>query len=839
MCCSEKLGEMRYCTPCLKTIGKEHDAYNDDDAVGTCPRCRTVFVVTENDGTSDAGTIVTQRDDRHGQCMMCMQQHKLVQGEPYCAPCLFGQKYNLRYECSKCHRSTRIPYPLWISQANADSYSGSSWYCHVGCYDYTHWRVHLDDLRDKVPMKHWPSWYVIQYSMENSVEKDVIPTTKGNKITGSDTVQMQTKNRKKGISFNNQLESPPDNLYVDLLFDKDRCIIPSWMTLEKKDLAIERTKPLPKGCQVWYIAFEGKYDWFVRAKISDFFLNGDEVVAYVLTLDDTPIKKNSTSSNEDEMRRWEALQHKVEKELKRVHPSKVTLRWDEIVPISPMENSEHIGVQKKNLSYGGVDQNGVGPEYWGITLEQMKEVINHKSFRRNVYVYGKNVTKGFSMYDVVKRIVNPMTKGKGMGYALMMNQDKPLKAKIMISHAWQEDYESFVEAIEDSGEEGPFWVCAFGIYQPEDIPELTIAMQLGASPERGPFAIVLQHVLKMLGIVTRSCDIYTRLWCVYEIFVAISYGVPIDIVYTSEKGEGQSLGSVYLNAGLELSNVAIATEKAICSNESDANMIKKEVHSLEGGFSFLNTVICWIKALSLIKAHDEMIGAEKSREVPFGVCTTSCAQARLNAGIAAVISQLTVDAPIMMMEEHPSLEEGVYTIKTTEHESTGMVANRGLSVLRKDKRNNKSSWVSVYEGDEWTCDWEVKKGIVPGTYQINTKGHEIGEQEAGWGLCAHYNSSKRDRNSTRVCAHFYDSRGYSPNGWTIVPGNKDGTWRILTTESFQDGQPKGWGLSAWGPKVLDGIQNEDSSWVYVHSENDLQMDWIFEKQESYKSSIEN
>lgn len=124
-----------------------------------------------------------------------------------------------------------------------------------------------------------------------------------------------------------------------------------------------------------------------------------------------------------------------------------------------------------------------------------------------------------------------------MGYSFMKNQDKPLKANIMISNAWSEDYESFIQAIEDSGETGPFWVCAFAIYQPEDIPELTIEKQLGEDPKRGPFAVVLSQVSKMLGFVTRNCDIYTRPWCVYEIYVAISYNVPINIVYTSENME--------------------------------------------------------------------------------------------------------------------------------------------------------------------------------------------------------------------------------------------------------------------------------------------------------------
>jgi hypothetical protein len=262
-------------------------------------------------------------------------------------------------------------------------------------------------------------------------------------------------------------------------------------------------------------------------------------------------------------------------------------------------------------------------------------------------------------------------------------------------------------------------------------------------------------------------------------------------------------------------------------------MIRNDVKSLEGGFAFLNRSICWIKAMSLVEARDRMVGDEKGQEVPLGICTTSCAQARLNAGIAIVISQLTVNTPkenTQLIMEDNQLAEGIYKIKTTKHESTGMVANRGLSAMMINDcvRNSVSSWISVYDGEEWPCLWEIKKGSAPGTYQINTMGHEAGQQEEGWGLCAHYDSSKRDKYSLRICAHSYE--GNWPIDWKIVPGNKHGTWRILTTEVAKLGQPGGWGLSAWGDKIPDGIQNEESSWVYAHCKDSFQMDWHFEQQ---------
>jgi len=52
------------------------------------------------------------------------------------------------------------------------------------------------------------------------------------------------------------------------------------------------------------------------------------------------------------------------------------------------------------------------------------------------------------MREYVQSTIEPLTGGTGMGYALFMNQDKPLKARVMISHAWDEPLCDFVEAIE-------------------------------------------------------------------------------------------------------------------------------------------------------------------------------------------------------------------------------------------------------------------------------------------------------------------------------------------------------------------------------------------------------
>ena len=74
------------------------------------------------------------------------------------------------------------------------------------------------------------------------------------------------------------------------------------------------------------------------------------------------------------------------------------------------------------LGFQGHTQQGWGPERCGITLQQIKSTLNHPCINRDT-----------SMRDVVKLAIKPTTKQKGMGYALLLNQDEPLHADAMVS----------------------------------------------------------------------------------------------------------------------------------------------------------------------------------------------------------------------------------------------------------------------------------------------------------------------------------------------------------------------------------------------------------------------
>lgn len=237
------------------------------------------------------------------------------------------------------------------------------------------------------------------------------------------------------------------------------------------------------------------------------------------------------------------------------------------------------------LGFIGAMQHGFGPESWGISLEQLRAVTDDPSYvKENLCGMLCESTGSSTMREVVERIVKPATAGTGMGYALLKNEEKPLRARVMVSHAWDEEFHEFLQAIVDSGIEGPFWVCAFAIYQPEDLPHVTIEQQLGPHPSTGPFATVLKQADVMLAVLTGQCNIYTRMWCVLEMFTALQLGLPVRIAQYM-RPYSQDVNMPFLHQCA----TAVDSAAARCGNpantpNSDEIMIRQMIEAMPGGF---------------------------------------------------------------------------------------------------------------------------------------------------------------------------------------------------------------------------------------------------------------
>jgi hypothetical protein len=90
----------------------------------------------------------------HRWCRVCCN-HKMNVVEAMCEVCRYGRTHALRYECHRCHRHQTIPHPMWRYQPSFEENSTASWACHVGCGDYTHWRVIAEDV-SQIPREDIP-----------------------------------------------------------------------------------------------------------------------------------------------------------------------------------------------------------------------------------------------------------------------------------------------------------------------------------------------------------------------------------------------------------------------------------------------------------------------------------------------------------------------------------------------------------------------------------------------------------------------------------------------------------------------------------------------------------
>jgi len=234
-----------------------------------------------------------------------------------------------------------------------------------------------------------------------------------------------------------------------------------------------------------------------------------------------------------------------------------------------------------DLGFQGMQQNKLGPEFWGITLEQLEAVEELPGYKA-----------GMKMYEIVNKVIKPITDGTGTGYALFLNKDAPLRAKQMTSHAWGESYSDFVKALKDSYCEGPFWVCAMAIYQEDNE---TIARQLGPSLEHGPFATVLKQATGMIAVFTPAADIYLRMWCVFEIFVAVKLGVNVKFAALNQQFRSgiENIYDAIYEHGKDRCHSAIAK----CGEESDERAIRELINNTEGKFALLDSTVEWCKAI--------------------------------------------------------------------------------------------------------------------------------------------------------------------------------------------------------------------------------------------------
>eukprot|EP00928_Gymnodinium_smaydae_P031675 TRINITY_DN23173_c2_g2_i1.p1 TRINITY_DN23173_c2_g2~~TRINITY_DN23173_c2_g2_i1.p1 ORF type:complete len:444 (+),score=70.01 TRINITY_DN23173_c2_g2_i1:109-1440(+) len=183
------------------------------------------------------------------------------------------------------------------------------------------------------------------------------------------------------------------------------------------------------------------------------------------------------------------------------------------------------------------------PEFWGISLRQMldfvsmvRERIDQEGLVNLAPNYDQeifdNPKQGPNMYAVLPLIKEQTAKEEldipYLSYAVMKNAHTAgLKCDVFISHAWAEPVFEFGQNIDSAwplaADAGAYFCC---LSNPQ---HLDISSMI-ATPSSSPFYRVLEGCRPKVVLLSNSLQpIHSRLWCVYEVFVAGELGLNVAV----------------------------------------------------------------------------------------------------------------------------------------------------------------------------------------------------------------------------------------------------------------------------------------------------------------------
>lgn len=171
---------------------------------------------------------------------------------------------------------------------------------------------------------------------------------------------------------------------------------------------------------------------------------------------------------------------------------------------------------------------GVPPHRWCVTKEDLRYLRReiHWAVRRgdiepherDPFDPHDNVV-GPNMYTVVSNFIKPLTaKAGNMSWALMRHPEG-IQCDIFITHAWAEGVYEFIDKVLASWprEKTGAWCCVLANPQNLDISEFI------KEPRTSPFAQALAQASHVMVVSNKKLSIYTRIWCVYEAWLAYSW----------------------------------------------------------------------------------------------------------------------------------------------------------------------------------------------------------------------------------------------------------------------------------------------------------------------------
>lgn len=218
-------------------------------------------------------------------------------------------------------------------------------------------------------------------------------------------------------------------------------------------------------------------------------------------------------------------------------------------------------------TYGAIPQ----VEFRGITLKQLQDIV-HKMERQCVKNKWTSVETGrplepsqVTMYDLVKHFILPKTRDHSCSYVEQAHgkhhydHGMPRPPKWFVAHTWSDSIMDLVHniqqhaadrsSLEDESEDAMYWICAFAMNQhaigSHVVADLDKLSDDSLLQDPRLTRKVLEVTDGMLAVIDRKDVFFSRVWCVWELFLALERMKSCDGAHVTGKAEGPYLLDVY------------------------------------------------------------------------------------------------------------------------------------------------------------------------------------------------------------------------------------------------------------------------------------------------------
>eukprot|EP00931_Biecheleriopsis_adriatica_P118658 TRINITY_DN94007_c0_g1_i1.p1 TRINITY_DN94007_c0_g1~~TRINITY_DN94007_c0_g1_i1.p1 ORF type:complete len:409 (-),score=62.25 TRINITY_DN94007_c0_g1_i1:544-1608(-) len=223
------------------------------------------------------------------------------------------------------------------------------------------------------------------------------------------------------------------------------------------------------------------------------------------------------------------------------------------------------------------------PAWAAISLDQLKALREEA-----MEVLGDSYSEA-DMHTVVERVIKPQCQAHGKSWARIVNP-QPLLLSAFVSHCWAENFDNFVNSVDQAFAywtvKPHLWICATALFQSDDPIEISEQIGTGSDPSNAFFTKALAQAQKLLVVRNSAVDLYQRIWCCWELFLAYEQGM------LHRPGAVMVVGPV---SSPSFEQPAVDIRNAEASNPDDKKSILKHVLGKKNSYHEINAKLTEVK----------------------------------------------------------------------------------------------------------------------------------------------------------------------------------------------------------------------------------------------------